>query len=389
MKVNHIAIAGGGIGGLSAALLLARSGARVSVLEQAAEFGEVGAGIQLGPNAMKLLGAWGLRDAVLAQACLPQAIAVRDAVSGRSITRMLLGRAVAQRYGEVYASLQRSHLHSVLLQAVAQQANVSLHAGAAVTRVQTQGTDVEVATAQRSLHAQALVGADGLWSRVRQHVLADGPPTFTGHVAYRTVISASALTPRINPQAVAVWWAPKLHVVGYPVRAGTLYNLVVLAEGASLGEGWNFAATARQVHSIVGKAHPDLAALIHAATDWRAWPLYQRKPKPGWSRGPVTLLGDAAHPMLPYLAQGASMALEDAAALAHSVQTQPDIPSAFQHYERARYARTARVMQTAQRNAWIFHASGPVRVARDAVLGLKGTEVLGMPWLYGVDVYRL
>jgi salicylate hydroxylase len=385
MKTQHIAIAGGGIGGLSAALALARAGQRVTMLEQTAEFAEVGAGIQLGPNAMKVLAAWGLRDAVLAQACLPEAIAVRDAMSGRGITRILLGRAVQQRYGEVYATIHRADLHQVLLSAVQREAHVQLHTHTALLSVQSNADGLALQTSREPLQAQALVGADGLWSRVREHVVGDGPPHFTGHVAYRSLLPRDALPSSTSLNEISVWWAPKLHVVGYPVRGGALYNLVVLAEGAALGEGWNFEASAPKVQALLGHSSADLQALTSAAKDWRAWPLYQRKPRTPWSRGPVTLLGDAAHPMLPYLAQGAAMAMEDAAALAHSVSSQANFEAAFQHYEHMRYQRTAKVVQTAQRNAWIFHASGVTRMARDEVLALKGTEVLGMPWLYGFN----
>jgi salicylate hydroxylase len=385
MNTQHIAIAGAGIGGLGAALALSRAGQRVTVLEQAAEFAEVGAGIQLGPNAMKVLAAWGLQGAVLAQACLPEAIAVRDAMSGRGITRILLGRAVQQRYGEVYATIHRADLHQVLLSAVQREDNVQLYANTTLLSIQSNADGLALQTSREPLQAQALVGADGLWSRVREHVMADGAPHFTGHVAYRSLLPRNALPPSTAQSEISVWWAPKLHVVGYPVRGGALYNLVVLAEGAALGEGWNFEASAAKVQALLSHSSTELQALTHAAKDWRTWPLYQRKPRKGWARGPVTLLGDAAHPMLPYLAQGAAMALEDAATLAHSVKTQANFDAAFQHYEQARYRRNAKVVQTAKRNAWIFHASGATRTVRDAVLALKGTEVLGMPWLYEFD----
>jgi salicylate hydroxylase len=272
MNTQHIAIAGAGIGGLGAALALSRAGQRVTVLEQAAEFAEVGAGIQLGPNAMKVLAAWGLQGAVLAQACLPEAIAVRDAMSGRGITRILLGRAVQQRYGEVYATIHRADLHQVLLHAVQAEANVQLHANTTLLSVQSNAEGLVLQTSCEPLHAQALVGADGLWSRVREYVMADGPPTFTGHVAYRSLLPRQALPPSTSLNEISVWWAPKLHVVGYPVRASALYNLVVLAEGAALGEGWNFEASAAKVQALLGQSSADLQALTHAAKDWRAWP---------------------------------------------------------------------------------------------------------------------
>ena len=421
MKNQHILIVGGGIGGLAAALALARAGQRATVLERAAEFADVGAGIQLGPNAIKVLAQWGVKAAVLQRACLPEAIAVRDAATGRSLARMLLGQAVQQRYGEVYACVHRADLHAVLLQAVCAQNGVQMHCNESVlsatesgahgnrSRANAQADDGAAERAKEgshngaapsvqvrstghtghTWHADALVAADGVASSVRQAVWADGAPRATGHAAYRALLPIASLPDSVRTHALAsevgVWWGPGVHVVHYPVRGGEFINLVVLSEQAAAKAvpGWASVASSADVERSVQGACPPLRALLACANSWHSWHLYDRPATPSWVKGRIALLGDAAHPMLPYLAQGAAMALEDAAALAASVAGQSDWPAALHHYQHLRKARCERVVATAQRNGRIFHLAPPWSTARDAVLALKGTQVLGMPWLYG------
>jgi salicylate hydroxylase len=294
LKNQHVVVAGGGIGGLAAALALARAGQRVTVLERAAQFADVGAGIQLGPNAIKVLASWGLRSAVLAQACLPEAIVVRSATTGRSISRILLGGAVQQRYGEVYASVHRADLHAALLEAVQHEADVQLHCGeelrSATQPTATEGDSVQVQTSQRSLQANALVAADGVWSSVRQAVLADGAPHATGHAAYRVLLPMAQVPAALRTQHVGVWWAPKVHVVHYPVRGGEFLNLVVLSEqpAARAVPGWaspiSHAAvvqgmqqtcwTACRPISTHGKAGIYMTAPQHAPGCKATWPCW-------------------------------------------------------------------------------------------------------------------
>jgi salicylate hydroxylase len=418
LKNQHILIAGGGIGGLAAALALARAGQRVTVLERAAEFADVGAGIQLGPNAIKVLALWGVKAAVLQQACLPEAIAVRDAVTGRSLSRMLLGQAVQQRYGEVYACVHRADLHSALLQAVRGQSGARMYCneevqsatessvngntqrvtgrakeGAAVQSANNSANStapsVQVRSTGHTWYADALVAADGVASSVRQAVWADGAPRATGHAAYRTLLPIASLPASVRTHALAsevgVWWGRDVHVVHYPVRGGEFINLVVLSEQAAAKAvpGWATVASAAEVEHSVHGACPSLRELLACASGWHSWHLYDRPATRTWVKGHIALLGDAAHPMLPYLAQGAAMALEDASALAASVAAHSNWPSALQHYQRLRKARCERVVATARRNGRIFHLAPPWSTARDAVLALKGTQVLGLPWLYG------
>ncbi len=403
MNNQQVLVAGGGIGGLAAALALSHAGQRVTVLERAAEFADVGAGIQLGPNAIKVLAHWGLKNAVLQQACLPQAIAVRDTATGRSLSRMLLGQAVQERYGEVYACVHRADLHAALLQAARQQTGVQMHCNEQVLRVSQRGAStnhtpnapepsVQVQSTQHTWHADALVAADGVASSVRQAVWADGAPRATGHAAYRALLPVVSLPPNVRTHALAsevgVWWGRDVHVVHYPVRGGEFINLVVLSEQAAAKAvpGWATVANSQDVERSVQAACPPLRALLACAPAWHSWHLYDRLATRSWVKGHTALLGDAAHPMLPYLAQGAAMALEDAAALASSAAAHSDWPSALQHYQRLRQARCERVVATAKRNGRIFHLAPPWSTARDAVLALKGTQVVGLPWLYGATV---
>lgn len=393
MKNQHVIVAGAGIGGLAAALALARAGQRVTVLERSAEFAPIGAGIQLGPNAMKVLASWDLQDALLAHACLPQAIAVHHAATGRSISRILLGNAVQQRYGQVYATVHRAHLHAVLLAAVQAQPSVQVLRGMPVQSVQTfPNSTVQVSTPEHTYTADALVAADGVWSSVRPLVFADGAPHATGHAAYRTLLPIADV-PHAWRSGVGVWWARDVHVVHYPVHSGQQLNLVVLsqASAAQATASWAQSTSHAQVMSQLPQVCPDLKALLNlaqantqgGADPWNSWHLYDRPAASSWVQGHVALLGDAAHPMLPYLAQGAAMALEDAAALGRQVALSTDWPTALKTYQQIRKARTERVVATARRNGRIFHLPAPWSIARDAVLAYQGTEVLGMPWLYG------
>ena len=421
---KHFLIAGAGIAGLGAALALGQRGHRVTLIEQAAQFGEVGAGVQLGPNAMRVLAHWGLADSVLAKACLPQALAVRAAKSGRSISRMLLGSAIAQRDGAAYATLHRADLHCTLLQAVQALPHVQMHLGQRVQSIQwdANGAQVRAVAASSGLQsdwqADALIGADGLWSAVRPALCGDASPRATGHIALRAMVPSQAAPQALKLSEVGVWWGEKVHVVHYAVSGGEWFNVVVLAEGArdaAASQGWALdgAAQVTQAAKTIAALHcnmyPALQSIVAAAQSqgFKLWHLYDRPAVPfQWNkalaqvnqtaqgnahtaqRPPISLLGDAAHPMLPYLAQGAAMALEDAAVLAACVDSASSVAQAFTQYEAQRSARTTRVVRTAKRNGQIFHLGWPWSIARDAVLTLKGTQTVGLPWLYGFDALR-
>ena len=385
-------IVGGGIGGLAAALAAARAGRAVQLLEQAGAFAEIGAGVQLGPNAVRVLEGWGLIDALRSVAAFPERLEVRNALSAQTLGVLPLGERTVARYGAAHATVARSDLHGLLLQAV-QGHGVPLQLNVVLTEVSQTIEGVQLRTASgQTLATPLLIGADGLWSRVRQHLLHDSPPRATGHLAFRAMVKQSALPALVRSQVVTAWLGPKFHVVQYPVRGGEWLNVVVIVQGHTPGDptSWDHSANAQELRARLADAQAPLLDLIHAIDEWRLWPLYDRAPMASareQAQGRIALLGDAAHPMRPYLAQGAGMAIEDAQQLAASLQAHADdVPAALAHYGYMRWQRNARVQARAIRNGEIFHLRGPMRLGRDVALKLLGARLLDMPWLYGYGV---
>lgn len=390
---NRILISGAGIGGLSAALACARAGTEVQLFERSAELAEVGAGIQLGPNVTRLLRGWGLDAALSRVAACPDALQVRSAVSGGELARLPLGPHAVQKYGAPYLALHRADLQALLLDALKHQGGAQLHLGRPLADFEQgdQGVVLRTATGLE-VQGDLLIGADGLWSLVRSQLLNDTPPRATGHLAYRALVPQASLPQRLRSRSVSVWLGPRLHVVQYPVRGGDWLNVVAIVQG-QVSDGsmvnaqiWDHAANARELsQSFAGTCAP-LQNLIQAVDSWRLWPLSVRAPVRGareMARGRVALLGDAAHPMLPYLAQGAGMAIEDADEMAAClIVNSADVPMALENYAARRWRRNARVQARSLRNGRIFHASGPLRVARDASLKVLGKRLLDLPWLY-------
>jgi len=395
----NILVAGGGIGGLAAAIALARRGHAVEILEQSAQFAEVGAGIQLGPNVTRRLRAMDLLDQVQALAACPQALAVHSADTGSLVARLPLADAALRKYGSPYLCIHRADLHRVLLDAAKATAGIALHAGACITRVTTRAQAVEVQTQDmRAWTGDGLLGADGLWSAVRPHVVqACDPPRATGHTAWRALCPADEVPAALRSADVRVWLGERMHAVAYPVRGGDALNLVVLAEtdagpgaGGALREDprdWDQQANLDALRRAVGERCGGVRPLIDAMPHWRAWRLHDRPPLRGardMARERMALLGDAAHPMLPYLAQGAGMAIEDAACLGECLADADaaELPGALARYAGLRWRRNAQVQQRSRKNAEIFHYGGPMRLARDAALRVLGTRLLDAPWLY-------
>jgi salicylate hydroxylase len=385
-----IVIAGGGIGGLAAALRCAAPEAMVHVIERAQAFSEVGAGIQIGPNVTRILKAWGLDNAVQSVAAFPDFLRIRQAHSGAQTGQLRLGVTAVARYGAPYATVHRADLHGVLLKAVQEQTRVQLILNQDVTGYaqHTDGVSVQLANGEPMM-AKALVGADGLWSKLRAQMLGDTAPHFTGHLAYRAMLLQSELPAALRTQSVTVWMGPRLHVVQYPVRRGELLNLVAIVHGPAPSDMtlWDHAANAADLARALGDVCGDLKALIEAVPAWRLWPLCDRVPMRGahqQAQGAVALLGDAAHPMRPYMAQGAGMAIEDADALGQCLAMPgADVPAKLAHYAQLRWQRNARVQQRAIRNGQIFHAQGLLRWGRDTSMRLLGEGLLDVPWLYG------
>lgn len=390
-------IVGGGIGGLAAALACSRAGTQVELFERSAEFTEVGAGIQLGPNGVKVLHDWGLKDALAGVAAFPDRLQVRSAMSGTELGVLRLGAVALARYGAPYATIHRVDLHAMLLAALKQQTDVRLNLDRAVTRFVQHEEGVTLYTSDgRAAQGDLLVGADGLWSRVRQQLLSDGAPHATGHLAYRALVPQHSLPERLRSGQVTAWLGPRLHVVQYPVRGGDWLNVVAIVHGRMDGdvENWDHRANAAELRRSMAATCPLLQDLIHAIDHWRLWALSIRPPMGGaheQAQGRVALLGDAAHPMLPYLAQGAGMAIEDAgelgralaaAGLAQALEPPRDVPALLRQYALKRWQRNARVQARAIRNGQVFHATGLLRWGRDTAMKLLGERLLDLPWLY-------
>jgi salicylate hydroxylase len=391
MKPQFLVV-GGGIGGLAAALACSRAGAQVRLLERSAQLAEVGAGIQMGPNVMRRLQGWGLAQALAQVVALPERLRVRNAVSGRTLAELPLGERPVQRYGAPYATVHRADLQQLLLAAVQQQTDTRITLHACVSSFTQSAAAVTLHTVQGlSLQADALVGADGLWSRVRQCLLGDEAPRVTGHVAYRAMVHQSALPEHLRSSVVTAWLGPRLHVVQYPVRRGEWLNVVAVVQGRLSGpenQTWDHEATAMELRAALSGAgaHAGLQDLVGAIDEWRLWALCDRAPMRGpheQAQGRVALLGDAAHPMRPYLAQGAGMAIEDASQLEQLLAAGcKDIPALMQQYAHQRWQRNARVQARSIRNGEIYHAQGLMRWGRDRALSLLGPRIMDMPWLY-------
>ena len=399
--MGKVLIAGGGIGGLSAALACARAGAQVSLFERAAEFSEVGAGIQLGPNAVRVLYGMGLKDDLARVVAFPDRLQVRNALSGSVLGTLRLGSAAVRRYGAPYVTIHRADLHTLLLAQLRQQAEVQLNVNSQVMGLTQSDAGVSLKLADEGqAQGQLLIAADGAWSAMRQQLWADGVPQPTGHLAYRAMVLQSDLPATLRSQQVTAWLGPKLHVVQYPVRGGTWLNVVAIVHGQAQGDmtHWDHSANAQDLQRAMAATCAPLSDLIGTIRHWRLWPLSIRLPMTGahqHAKGRVALLGDAAHPMVPYLAQGAAMAIEDAATLAKvlagagvfssgsvGADANEQIPALLQDYAGKRWQRNARVQARAIRNGEIFHATGLQRVGRDLALRLLGEGLLDQPWLY-------
>ena len=396
------AIAGGGIAGLACALGLARYGIASVVFEQASRFSELGAGLQLGPNALWVLEQLGLLDEALAHACQPSTLHVRDIGSGKTYQRLFLGSAFAQRYGKPYITLHRAYLHKILLDAARNNPHITLRCQRKVLDfrqdAQADSLEVQISEEGPGFKAAALLVCDGVWSGLRKQLLPKGPPArYSGHTAYRALVPAAAWpqTKLALADELGLWWGRRAHILHYPVQGGDLLNIVALIEKPqppSESMGWSTPIAQETVSEVLlaatGKdCTPDLQAVLASAQSWFTWPMYERAPARGWSQGLVTLVGDAAHPMLPYMAQGAAMALEDAWVLTTSLShgdwnTGAARRSALLRYEQLRFKRSSRVVNTAARNGRIFHMHGALAAARNAYLYAQGEHTLRMDWLY-------
>ncbi len=385
-------VSGGGIGGLAAALSLARNGHAVRVFEQSSEFKEIGAGIQLGPNVFRMFEVLGLTDAIKGLAAFPENLVMMDALTGEEITRVPVGgKAFSARFGGYpYAVIHRADMHQVYLEACQAEKGIELSVSRKVLRYEdrsdkTRDRVVLHMEDGEKIEGCALIGADGLWSRVREQMLGDGKPRVSGHIAYRAVLKREDVPEGLWQNNVVLWAGPKTHLVHYPLRRGELYNLVAVFHSDKYDEGWNTFGDPGELHERFSGERPEVLALLAKIEAWKMWVLCDREPVREWSKGRVTLLGDAAHPMLQYLAQGANMATEDGVVLAACVGLSGgDIEGAFKRYQDERYLRTARVQTTARFYGDVFHVSGVLRELRNAWLAepSAGPPGQAMAWLY-------
>lgn len=391
---KQVLIAGGGIGGLAAGIGAARAGCDVRLFERAEKFSEVGAGIQLGPNVVRRLQAWGLQKELQAVVALPGALQVRSAVTGQALARMPLGQGMVERYGAAYVTIHRADLHQLLLGGLRDYAEVHLNLAQTIAQYREADGVVTVRTqANKLIEGDALICADGVHSRLRMQMLGDEPPRATGHLAYRAMVRQAEMPQRLRTTDVTAWLGPRLHVIQYPVRRGELQNLVVIAQGPAPQdmERWDHAANAQDLEGVLAGTCSALQDLVRSVPrmGWRLWPLADRPPLRSpdeMAQGLVALLGDASHPMRPYLAQGAGMAIEDAAELQRALSMHDlDVALRLRRYALNRWQRNARVQARSQRNGRIFHATGPVRWGRDTSLKLLGARIMDLPWLYRGD----
>ena len=386
MKVPVLVI-GGGIGGLGAARALSLKGHRVHVIEQAAEFAELGAGLQLAPNAWRCLDRLQVMEQVRLDAVFPRQLLMMDALSGEPILSVALGEAFRSRYGYPYGVMHRSDLHAHLLRACRDSPLVTLETGRAVAAV-TQGVGMATATCRdgSTYEAEVLIGADGLRSRVR-HALGDAaPPVCEEYVAFRGAVPIERITRAAGPDSMVGWCGPEMHLIQYPVRRGELFNQVAVFRSPSFKPDSDDWGTPAELEAKFAPMHPLVRGALQTIGRDRRWTMYDRPPTHEWVSGRTALLGDAAHPMLQYLAQGACQALEDGVCLAEMLARHDDVDRALQAYQRARAAHAARVQLTARFFGDIVHSSDTAALLRNAAFrGHDPADYRMFDWLYGHD----
>jgi salicylate hydroxylase len=384
-----VLIAGGGIGGLAAAIALAQRGIAVRVLERRTEFSEAGAGIQLGPNGVRALRRLGVDRLLAPHAGRPSGIVVHDGASAAVLAQLPLGDWIETRHGAPYWVAHRRDVQSALLARAAELPLLSVTTGFAAAQIESQGDGVCVhSETGDTAQGTALIAADGQFSFVRRRHFRAPLLRFSGKTASRTVLDAAAVEGLLDTACTGVWLAPDAHIVHYPVRAGREIAVVVIIDEDWQEEDWGAPVDRGRLMTTLTRFSPRLLQTLHHAPEWRRWALFDADPLPSLTSGPVTLLGDAAHPILPFLAQGGAMALEDAVTLADCLHANPsNTEAALLAYENARKPRTARVVAASRRNGRMFHMSGLGALARNAVLRtLPGTRVMaGLDWLYGWD----
>jgi salicylate hydroxylase len=387
-RSRTVIIAGAGIGGLACALALIRRGFRAVVLEHCEMLEPVGAGIQLSPNATRILVDLGVAEHLAPRVVAPQEIRIVRAKNAREITRANLGGA-SFRYGAPYWVVHRGDLQAVLVDRLLASRDGALYLGHKVEdfAIHANGITVQSRTKEglRQEPGIALVGADGLWSQVRSRIAHDAPPQFCGRSAWRATVPAETVAPEFRDPITWLWLGAHAHLVHYPVKGGTAINIVAITRDQWQSSGWNEPASRADIEARFSDWAAEPRALLSTPSSWSKWALFDRPALRHWTSGVVTLLGDAAHPMLPFLAQGGAMAIEDAAVLANALCRSPEAPAtAFQVYEGLRRPRRLRVARESRRNGLLYHLSGPAVLGRNLVLKrLSGEKLMRQyDWLY-------
>lgn len=384
---RKVVVAGGGIGGLSAALALAKKGLEVTVLEQASQFGEIGAGIQIGPNAFHAMDWLGVGDAGRAKAVYIDKLIMMDGMTGDEVAHIPVDQPFRDRFRNPYAVIHRADLHGVLLDACRAHDHVTLVTDQRAIGYETtaDGAAVKTETGD-TFRGDAVVGADGVRSKIREQLTGGDAIRLSGHVAYRAVLPIEDMPEDLRWNAATLWAGPKCHMVHYPLQGWKTFNLVATFVTDIADVGTNEPGTREEVLSRFGDIVPKARKLLEVPQTWRRWVLGDREPIENWTDGNVTLLGDAAHPTHQYFAQGACMALEDAVRLGTEVERHgDDFNAAFLAYQTARIPRAYRVVLSSRMLGKIYHAQGVERLIRNQVMGAKtpGQFYDGLEWLYG------
>lgn len=382
-----ILIVGGGIGGFATALALSRHGIASHVFEQSSEFKEVGAGIQLGPNVFRMFKQLGLTEAISEVAVFPDWMGMNDALSGEVVTRVPINTPeFRDKFEFPYGVIFRPDLHMTLIDACKASPDVVMSVGTKITGYEDAGDSVSVTTQDgKTIEGRALIGADGIWSMIRDDIVGDGKPRVSGHIAYRAVLPESQVPQANHINEVILWAGPKTHLVHYPLHKKEIFNLVAVFHSDKYEEGWDSFGDTEELEKRFSGQHENVLNMLAKIESWRMWVLCDREPVKNWSKGNITLVGDAAHPMLQYLAQGACMAIEDGVCLANKVAMNgDDLATAFKEYQAARYLRTARVQLTARFYGDAYHAAGPTAELRNMMVGARtpAQSYEGMKWLY-------
>lgn len=384
-----VLVAGGGIGGLAAALALVRRGFKVQVLEQAEEIGEIGAGIQLGPNAFHAFDALGVGEKARSRSVFTDYMVMHDAIDEYQVAKVATGEDFRRRFGNPYAVIHRVDVHLSLLEGAQETGQVEFYTSTRAERIEQDADGVTVFDRNgKAFRGLALIGADGVRSVVRQTYVND-PPRVTGHVVYRAVIDKKDFPVDLQWNAASIWVGPNCHLVHYPLRGGEQYNVVVTFHSRNKEE-WSVTEGSREeVQSYFTEICPKARQLIDLPKQWKRWATADREPIGQWSFGRATLLGDAAHPTTQYMAQGACMAIEDAVTLGEALRVhENDIVKAFDLYQRSRISRTARIVLSSREMGRIYHAKGVERLVRNDLWKGRAPERFydAVEWLYGWNV---